>query len=506
MLGIANPRTDTNVTANITVTANFAINTFTLTYTAGSNGSLSGNTTQTVNYNGSGTAVTAVPNTGYHFVNWSDASTANPRTDTNVTANISVTANFATNTFTLTYNAGAGGTISGNITQTISSGGNGTPVQANPIAGYHFVNWSDASTNNPRTDTNVTANITVTANFAINTYTLTYTAGSNGTISGNTTQTVNYNGSGTAVTAVPNTGYHFVNWSDASTSNPRTDTNVTANITVTANFAANASHTITASGDSGGTISPSGSVSVADGGSQTFNITANSGYNITNVAVDGVSQGAISSYTFTNVTVNHTIYATFYTTVISGTSGNITVPSNQTNYVVNASTVAQTTITVTTNASPVSIDVTRYSGNPHPEAPLPANMVPKYNDIIISNTNAVIWPMHVEIAYTDSDIAGIVESSLRMYYFQGSTWHVCSDTGVNTSGKYVWANLTEAEAAGSPIIIGGNQVGAPTTIGGTVFSVNKVQILLPWLSEFGAFLLFVVLSTMLVVKKRRVKR
>ena len=50
--------------------------------------------------------------------------------------------------------------------------------------GYHFVNWSDASTANPRTDTNVTANITVTANFAIDTYTLTYTAGANGSISG----------------------------------------------------------------------------------------------------------------------------------------------------------------------------------------------------------------------------------------------------------------------------------------------------------------------------------
>jgi hypothetical protein len=52
-----------------------------------------------------------------------------------------------------------------------------------PATGYHFVQWSDASTANPRTDTNVTGNITVTASFAINTYTLTYTAGANGSIS-----------------------------------------------------------------------------------------------------------------------------------------------------------------------------------------------------------------------------------------------------------------------------------------------------------------------------------
>ncbi len=53
-----------------------------------------------MNYGEDGTAVTAVPDTGYHFVDWSDGSTANPRTDSNVTANVDVTANFAINTFT----------------------------------------------------------------------------------------------------------------------------------------------------------------------------------------------------------------------------------------------------------------------------------------------------------------------------------------------------------------------------------------------------------------------
>jgi hypothetical protein len=82
------------VTDDISVTANFAINTYTLTYTAGLHGSLSGTTLQTVNYGGSGTEVIAVPATNYQFINWSDGSTDNPRTDTNVTADISVTANF----------------------------------------------------------------------------------------------------------------------------------------------------------------------------------------------------------------------------------------------------------------------------------------------------------------------------------------------------------------------------------------------------------------------------
>src|SRR5439155_741677 len=243
-----------------------------------------------------------------HFVNWSDLSTANPRTDTNVTANISVTANFAINTYTLTYTAGANGTISGTTPQTVNHGANGSAVTAVPSLGYHFVNWSDLSTANPRTDTNVTANISVTANFAINTYTLTYTAGANGSINGTTPQTVNHGANGTAVTAVAHSAYHFGNWSDLSTANPRTDTNVTANISVTANFAIN-TYTITASAGANGSISPSGAVTVNHGANQSFTIAPNTNYHVADVLVDGSSVGAVTTYTFNNVTTTHTIAA-----------------------------------------------------------------------------------------------------------------------------------------------------------------------------------------------------
>ena len=227
------------VSADCTVTASFAINTYTLTYTAGSKGTISGTTPQTVNYGGNGTAVTAVPDSGYHFTQWSDGVLTASRTDVNVTANISVTANFAINTYTLTYTAGANGTITGTSPQTVNYGASGTAVTAVPSTGYHFVNWSDASTDNPRTDTNVTGNISVTANFAINTYTLTYYPGAHGWIMGRSPQTVKRGASGTPVTAIPITGYHFVNWSDGSTANPRTDKNVTADLSVTAGFALN---------------------------------------------------------------------------------------------------------------------------------------------------------------------------------------------------------------------------------------------------------------------------
>ncbi len=138
---------------------------------------------------------------------------------------------------TLTYTAGPNGSITGVTPQTVNHGTDGTAVTAVADPGYHFVDWSDASTDNPRTDLLVTSDITVTANFAINTYTLTYTAGPNGSITGVTPQTVNHGTDGTAVTAVADPGYLFVDWSDASVSNPRTDLAVTGDITVTANFA-----------------------------------------------------------------------------------------------------------------------------------------------------------------------------------------------------------------------------------------------------------------------------
>ena len=70
-------------------------------------------------------------------------------------------------------------------------------------------------------------------------------------------------------------------------------------------------YTITAAAGEGGSITPAGEVSVKEGASQTFTITASEGYAIADVLVDGQSVGAVDSYTFENVTANHTIAALF---------------------------------------------------------------------------------------------------------------------------------------------------------------------------------------------------
>jgi type IV pilus assembly protein PilY1 len=77
-------------------------------------------------------------------------------------------------------------------------------------------------------------------------------------------------------------------------------------------FTAANTHTISASAGSGGSISPSGPITVVEGSSQSFTITPDAGNSISDVVVDGSSLGTTpSSYTFSNVTADHTIVASF---------------------------------------------------------------------------------------------------------------------------------------------------------------------------------------------------
>ena len=194
--------------------------------------------------------ILAVPENGYVFTGWSDGRTDNPRVDIIDPDNpqtVTVTARFARG-YTLTYTAGAGGTIEGEAVQSVLGGDSGTAVTAVPNEGYAFVRWSDGVITATRTDTDVAGNISVTAEFASLCH-LTYMAGEGGTIEGETVQSVPVGGGGTAVTAVPNEGYAFVRWSDGVTTATRTDADVTGNISVTAEFEIDPDYTPFAGGD-----------------------------------------------------------------------------------------------------------------------------------------------------------------------------------------------------------------------------------------------------------------
>ena len=151
--------------------------------------------------------------------------------------------------------------------------------------------------------------------FTLSAFTITASADAGGSISPSGTVSVN-SGASQAFTFTPNTGYHvdsvIVDGVNQGSIPNYTFTNVTANHTIRASFAIN-TFTITPSADPGGTISPSSPVTVNYGANQGFSFTPNTGYHVDSVLVDGVNQGSLPSYTFTNVTANHSIRVSFAT-------------------------------------------------------------------------------------------------------------------------------------------------------------------------------------------------
>jgi uncharacterized repeat protein (TIGR02543 family) len=282
----------------------------------------------------------AAADVGYSFANWSGdlSGSNNPETIT-MDDDKSVTANFTANThYTITASAGNGGQISPSGTTQVSSGSS----QAYTISasgGYHIadvlVDGSSVGAVSSYTFTNVTANHTISATFAFNTYTITASAGSGGQISPSGATQVN-EGNSQAYTIAANAGYHIsdvmVDGSSVGAVSSYTFTNLTANHTISATFAVN-TYTITASAGSGGQISPVGTTQVNAGNSQMYTITANAGYHVANVLVDGGSAGAVTSYTFTNVTANHTISASFDIDETDVTAPTVTNLSPQADYI-----------------------------------------------------------------------------------------------------------------------------------------------------------------------------
>ena len=162
------------------------------------------------------------------------------------------------------------------------------------------------------------------------TFTITATSGANGSVTPTGTTTVNFGGSQT-YTITPATGYSvsgvLVDGTSVGAVTTYTFSNVTANHTISATFTAGpTTFTITATAGANGSVTAPGTTTVNSGASQTYTITPATGYSVSSVLVDGASVGAVTTYTFTNVTANHTISATFAPSATSGT-GIMTVGS-----------------------------------------------------------------------------------------------------------------------------------------------------------------------------------
>lgn len=150
---------------------------------------------------------------------------------------------------------------------------------------------------------------------SLTTFTIISTAGSGGTISP-LGSTVVAQGSSQTYTITPNLGYDIatltVDGSSIATSTSYTFGNIQQNHTIDVTFVLTTpTYTITSSAGANGSISPLGTTVFLQGASQTYTITPTPGYYVDTLLVDAASVATSTSYTFTNISANHTISATF---------------------------------------------------------------------------------------------------------------------------------------------------------------------------------------------------
>ncbi|MCX6874044.1 MAG: autotransporter-associated beta strand repeat-containing protein [Verrucomicrobia bacterium] len=234
------------------------------------------------------------------------------------------------NTTTITVDLSGGGSSTHTIA--VSAGPNGSISPSGPVTVNHGESQSFTITANAHhlvadvlvdgssvgavtsyTFTGVTASHTIAATFAAITHTVTTSAGSNGSISPSGAVIVT-DGADQSFTITPGAHYTvtdvLVDGSSVGAVTDYTFTNVTADHSIAASFAPIA-HRIAATAGANGSISPNGAVSVNDGANQIFTMSPDTNYEVADLWVDGASVGAVASYTFTNVTADHTISASF---------------------------------------------------------------------------------------------------------------------------------------------------------------------------------------------------
>jgi hypothetical protein len=253
-------------------------------------------------------------------------------TFSNITANHTISVTFKLKTYTITASAGSNGNISPSGNISVAHGDNKnftfTPNTGYVIDDVLIDGSSDASakTSGSYTFSSVSSNHTISVIFKLSPYTITATTGAGGSISPNGNVPVAH-GDSKAFTFTPDTGYEIDNVlvdgssnSSAKTSGSYAFSNVSSNHAISVTFKLK-TYTITATASDGGSISPSGNVSVSHGSDQTFTFTPHTGYLIDDVLVDGSSNvWAIASgqWTFQNVTGNHTISVGFKPECLSG--------------------------------------------------------------------------------------------------------------------------------------------------------------------------------------------
>ena len=324
---------------------NSVITPTTYTVTVSNDGNGTGTASSSTAAAGTEITLTATPNEGYHFKAWqvvsptglviADNKFTMPDSDVEVRAIFEEDAPPAPTEFTITVKTDGKGTASASHAKAVV--GTEITLTAKPNTGYHFKDWEVISGGVTIKDDKFImpdSNVEVKAIFEEDTppapteFIVTFD-GNGGTPSVGSMTTTNQKLS-SLPSASRSGSYSFDGWYTKKSGGTKitTDTVFSADTTVYAHWmytgggsSGYSYYTIKATAGTGGSISPSGNVSVREGRDQTFTITPDKSYAVSNVKIDGKSIGAVKSYTFENVSRTHTIEVIFVKGTASANTG-----------------------------------------------------------------------------------------------------------------------------------------------------------------------------------------
>lgn len=199
--------------------------------------------------------------------------------------------------------------------------------------------------------------------------------------------------------------------------------------------------TITSSAGANGTISPAGVTGVANNGSQSYTITPSTCYNVADVLVDGISVGAVNNYTFSNVTANHTISASFalqpalVAPVISGPTNVCAFLGNSTPVTYTANSAGATNYSWTV---PPNVNVVSGAGT--------ANLTLTFNSNFSLQGNKQLRVTAISVCGTSSQSIYYLNTQLpgTPAVIVASSTDICGVVGTNVPVTYTTRKLTGA--------------------------------------------------------------
>ena len=278
------------VDADTTIEIFFKIKSYTVTF-VDYNGTELKN--ETVEHGAQATAPADPTREHYVFTGW-DTSFSD------ITTNVTIRATYKPAEYTVRFLGWNGSLLK---TETVTYNANATAPEAPEREGYNFSRWSHSFTN-------VSSNLDVTAVYEKKEYTVTFVDSDDSVLS---TQTVKHGEAATAPEAPTKEGYTFVGWDNTNYGN------VTQAMTIKAMYVEGTGVTYTVTARALGTtgaVSPTGVSTVQENSTLTLNFTPDELSKIVKVVVDGVEIDVCSTYTFANITANHTIDVYFAPTAV----------------------------------------------------------------------------------------------------------------------------------------------------------------------------------------------